>query len=174
MKEPTLKKLKDLVEAQTLDRQNLIDDVMGNIVTPEKESPELDKAIFEFLCRIDDAVLEMIVSDINPIVMNATEANMAHRVPIICDGKQSLHPLKNMDNDTTAHFVSLVFIGGGFMERSHLGRVGTVAHEIARVMLQHHEVESHEWNRGGTDTEDEADALAKTWGFEAEIDEMRR
>ena len=55
------------------------------------------------------------------------------------------------------------------MKRTPLGRVGEIAHEMSHCVLAHQNVKSHK-RGGGPEAEAEADALAKSWGFDAEID----
>ena len=139
-----------------MDRQELIHDFIGNCISAATV-PEFERALYEFLARLDDPTFELITSEIQPVVFNSFGASTAGRLSVSC-----VEGLLNLPIEQ-GHFVPFVLIGGGFMKRSEKGKIGEIAHEFAHVVLNH--------DCGG-EREKEADQLACQWGFEAEIREV--
>ena len=102
----------------------------------------------EFLRRTDDDLFELITSEINPVVFNSFGASTSDSLIVICSDGMSSRPSKDVGGGMQAHEVPFILIGGGFMKRTPLGRVGEIAHEFAHCVLAHQNAESHKHGGG--------------------------
>ena len=135
-KEPMPKQLADRINANTLDRESEIEHFMEDVASAA-DVPEFESSLREFMTRIDEDLFELITSEMRPVVINSFGASTAFRLTFTCHGTISPYPLqKTNDAGLTAHIVPVVVIGGGFMRRTPLGRVGEIAHEFAHAVLQ--------------------------------------
>ena len=134
-------------------------------------SVEFDEALREFLRRIPSDVFAAI-QRANPIVVDSTVGSTVGRFSVPCLESTTEKPDVRSIFQATRHiaFLHVVVISAyGFKEKSHMARVGLMAHEFAHLFGPLVYAPNSTEGDGEADAEAAADDQAQRWGFAEEI-----
>jgi hypothetical protein len=139
------------------DRLCEVQDFMGNnCLGWFKGSKQVSRALTEVLCRLPDEAADFILCNSDIVVI---------------DGSSSAAWSRRLDcpayNEPHERRVHIVVLRKRLRDMPYKAVVGEVAHELAHVFAGH-DVKSDE------SCQEEADRLARDWGFGDEIDALKR
>lgn len=133
---------------------------VSNWLLHADHSPKLEKALVEFMTRLDDDLFNELSSEDILILDCATEASTVRTLTRYCKGHRKLKE----------HKTHIIVFRRGLQDLSPRAVLGEVAHEFGHLISSLR----HDVKTGLPATlEQEADALAKGWGFAEEIEANR-
>jgi len=123
-------------------------------------SGKIKEALIEFLCRMPANAANCILSNRDIVVIDGA-ASAAWVWPVIC------FPHENVLKTT----IRIIVLRKKLREMPYESVVGEIAHEFAHVVLRHAE---DYMVPSGENAQEEANTLARSWGFAAEIQALER
>jgi hypothetical protein len=131
---------------------------VGNWSLDARMRPKLDKALTEFVSRIDDDLVQRLSKELICIVDCAVESSTIRVLDVACAPHSG---------QTLRHQVHIIAFRPEVERLSDKAALGEVAHAFAHLVLRlEHRVDTETIPTG----EDIADAIAIRWGFKEEVD----
>lgn len=131
---------------------------VGNWSLDAGMRPKLDRALTQFVSRIDDDLVQKFSKEIICIVDSAVKRSTTRVLDLACEPHSG---------QTLGHQVHIVVFRPEVDKLSDKALLGEVAHAFAHLALRlDHRIDSETMPTG----EDIADTIAASWGFKEEVD----